>query len=174
MAAAGAALLARRAGAAPARVVPRMRAARGRARCSLALAGTALAVTQVERRGGRDDPEATPGRLASVQSNRYAYWKVALRTFGDHPLAGVGSGGFQAEWLRERPFREPVRDAHSLYLETARGARARRARAAAARCVGAVAVARPPRRAARSRARSRRSPPSRCTRASTGTGSCRR
>ena len=84
----------------------------------LALAGSAVAVTQVERQGGRDDPEATPGRLASVQSNRYAYWKVALRTFGDHPLDGVGSGGFQAEWLRERPFREPVRDAHSLYLET--------------------------------------------------------
>ena len=84
----------------------------------LALAATALAVTQVERRGGKDAPEATPGRLASVQSNRYAYWKVALRTFGDHPVAGVGSGGFQAEWLRERPFREPVRDAHSLYIET--------------------------------------------------------
>jgi hypothetical protein len=84
----------------------------------LALAGSAVAVTQVERQGGRDDPEATPGRLASVQSNRYAYWKVAVRTFGDHPLRGAGSGGFQAEWLRERPFREPVRDAHSLYLET--------------------------------------------------------
>jgi hypothetical protein len=53
-----------------------------------------------------------------VQSNRYAYWKVALRSFADHPLTGVGSGGFQAEWLRERPFPEPVRDAHSLYLET--------------------------------------------------------
>jgi O-antigen ligase len=84
----------------------------------VALAGTIFAVTQVERRGGRDVPEATPGRLASVQSNRYAYWKVALRTFGDHPLRGAGSGSFQAEWLRERPFREPVRDAHSLYLET--------------------------------------------------------
>ena len=114
--AAGAALLARRPVGAGT-VVPRMRALAAGA-LLLALAATAIAVTQVERRGGRDEPEATPGRLASVQSNRYAYWKVALRAFGDHPVAGVGSGGFQAEWLRERPFREPVRDAHSLYLET--------------------------------------------------------
>jgi hypothetical protein len=54
-----------------------------------------------------------------VQSNRYAYWKVAGETFADHPLQGEGSGGFRTAWLRERPFREPVRDAHSLYLETA-------------------------------------------------------
>ena len=60
-----------------------------------------------------------PGRLASVQSNRYEYWRVALRSFGDHPLLGEGSGGFRVVWLRERPFRESVRDAHSLYLETA-------------------------------------------------------
>jgi hypothetical protein len=114
--AAGAAFLAHR-DTAPATVVPRLRGLAAGA-LLLALAGTAFAVTQVERRGGRDAPEATPGRLASVQSNRYAYWKVALRTFGDHPVAGVGSGGFQSEWLRERTFREPVRDAHSLYVET--------------------------------------------------------
>jgi hypothetical protein len=85
---------------------------------AVALAATAIAVTQVERRSGGDTPAASPTRLASVQSNRYAYWKVALRTWGDHPLRGIGSGGFQAAWLKERPFREPVRDAHSLYLET--------------------------------------------------------
>jgi len=83
----------------------------------LALAGTAVVVAQVERRG--PGPEAAPSRLASVQSNRYEYWRVALRSFAEHPLRGAGSGGFQAEWLRERPFREGVRDAHSLYLETA-------------------------------------------------------
>ena len=112
----GAALLARRP-AGPEAVLPRVRLLAAGA-LLLALAGSTVAVTQVERQGGRDAPEARPGRLASVQSNRYAYWKVALRTFGEHPLEGVGSGGFQAEWLRERPFREPVRDAHSLYLET--------------------------------------------------------
>jgi O-antigen ligase len=80
----------------------------------LALAGTAVLVAQVERGDG-----SGASRLASVQSNRYEYWKVAVRSFADHPLIGVGAGGFQAEWLRERPFREGVRDAHSLYLETA-------------------------------------------------------
>ena len=86
---------------------------------AVAVAGTVLAVTQAERRGGTDTPEAGAGRLASVQSNRYDYWRVAMRSFADHPLAGVGSAGFRVEWLRERPFRESVRDAHSLYLETA-------------------------------------------------------
>jgi hypothetical protein len=111
-----AALLARRTpGAATA--LPRLRLAAAGV-LIVALAASAFAVSRVERQSGRDDPAASPGRLASVQSNRYAYWKVAVRTFGDHPVGGVGSGGFQAEWLRERPFREPVRDAHSLYLET--------------------------------------------------------
>jgi len=86
---------------------------------ALALAGTVGAVAQAERRGGRDAPEAAASRLASVQSNRYEYWRVAVRAFAEHPAAGEGSGAFRVVWLRERPFRESVRDAHSLYLETA-------------------------------------------------------
>jgi hypothetical protein len=85
----------------------------------IALLGTVVAVTRTERRGGADAPEATPGRLASVQSNRYEYWRVAVRTFGEHPVLGQGSGSFRVAWLRERSFRESVRDAHSLYFETA-------------------------------------------------------
>jgi O-antigen ligase len=85
----------------------------------LVLAGTIAAMISTERVPGRDVPEAGPQRLASVQSNRYAYWKVAVEAFADHPLNGEGSGGFRAAWLREREFRESVRDAHSLYLETA-------------------------------------------------------
>jgi hypothetical protein len=60
----------------------------------------------------------TTGRLASTGSNRYQYWKVALKAAADHPLKGVGSGGFGPEWMRERTIDEVVRDAHSLYLET--------------------------------------------------------
>ena len=86
---------------------------------ALALAGSVAAVAGSERAGGRADPGAGPGRLASVQSNRYEYWRVAVRTFADQPPAGAGAGAFRAVWLRERPFRESVRDAHSLYLETA-------------------------------------------------------
>ncbi len=86
---------------------------------AVAVAGTVIALAQTERRGGGDAPEAGAARLASVQSNRYDYWRVALRAFADEPLVGEGSGGFRVVWLRERPFRESVRDAHSLYLETA-------------------------------------------------------
>ena len=86
---------------------------------ALALVGTVAAVAGTDRVGGRDEPESGPGRLASVQSNRYAYWKVAVEVFADHPLRGEGTGSFRTAWLRERPFRESVRDAHSLYLETA-------------------------------------------------------
>jgi O-antigen ligase len=85
----------------------------------LVLAATIAAMVSTERVPGRDEPEAGPQRLASVQSNRYAYWKVAVEAFADQPLTGEGSGGFRTAWLREREFRESVRDAHSLYLETA-------------------------------------------------------
>ena len=86
---------------------------------AIVLAVTTAAMLSVERAPGQDDPRAGAQRLASVQSNRYAYWKVAVATFADHPLQGEGSGSFRAIWLRERDFREVIRDAHSLYLETA-------------------------------------------------------
>ena len=62
---------------------------------------------------------ASNERLTNVESNRGDFWRVARHTFLDHPLAGVGSGGFQTEWLRERPIPYAARDAHSLYFETA-------------------------------------------------------
>jgi hypothetical protein len=62
---------------------------------------------------------ATPSRLVSVDSNRYEYWRVALDVFGEHPLAGVGAGGFRVEWLKRRDVDEAVVDAHSLVVETA-------------------------------------------------------
>jgi hypothetical protein len=85
----------------------------------LAVLVTATAIS--EHRSGSGTPEfgARAGRLTSVTSHRYEYWKVAVRVFGEHPLAGNGSGSFPVEWLQRRPFREAVRDAHSLYLETA-------------------------------------------------------
>jgi O-antigen ligase len=64
-------------------------------------------------------PGAGATRLSSTDSNRYAYWQVALETFADHPLRGHGSGSFAVDWLRERDVPEVVRDAHSLELETA-------------------------------------------------------
>lgn len=85
------------------------------------LALAALAFAAGEERGpavGTPTTGATAERLASADSNRYAYWKVALRAFADHPVQGVGSGGFAVVWLREREIDDPVRDAHSLPIET--------------------------------------------------------
>jgi O-Antigen ligase len=58
-------------------------------------------------------------RLFSLSgSNRSEYWRVAWREWTDHPALGGGSGSFQRFWLRHRSNDLPVRDAHSLYLET--------------------------------------------------------
>jgi hypothetical protein len=59
------------------------------------------------------------GRLKSVSSNRYEYWRVGLNAFADEPLTGLGGGGFRVAWLKERPIPEAVRDAHSLQVEAA-------------------------------------------------------
>jgi hypothetical protein len=60
----------------------------------------------------------TAARLSSVGSNRYEYWKVALKVAADHPVAGVGASGFAVEWLKRRPIDDAVHDAHSLELES--------------------------------------------------------
>jgi O-antigen ligase len=58
-------------------------------------------------------------RLFSLSgSNRSEYWRVAWREWTDHPVLGGGAGSFQRFWLRHRSNDLPVRDAHSLYLET--------------------------------------------------------
>jgi O-antigen ligase len=79
-----------------------------------------LAVTVVAAaHSGRTGAPQGSSRLTSIESNRYAYWRIALATFADHPLRGAGSGGYRVEWLQRRELAETVRDAHSLYLETA-------------------------------------------------------
>jgi len=83
---------------------------------AVALIGTALLTTRGQ---SRPAVGAEASRLLSTESNRYAYWRVALDTFSEHPLNGAGSGAFRTEWLRERKIPEAVRDAHSLYFETA-------------------------------------------------------
>jgi hypothetical protein len=87
-------------------------------------AGTAVALIIIPiAAAGSDHATGTPAfgetsaRLASTGSNRYEYWKVALKVAADHPLRGVGSGGFGTEWMQRRTIDEVVHDAHSLYLE---------------------------------------------------------
>jgi O-Antigen ligase len=86
----------------------------------VALLGGALAAAAFEAQPESRSPAfgASAARLGSVDSNRYAYWRVALGTFADHPLQGIGSGGFVVDWLQERDVLDPTREPHSLYLGT--------------------------------------------------------
>jgi hypothetical protein len=70
--------------------------------------------------GGGDEAGfgATASRLGSASSNRADYWRVAWQAAGERPVGGLGPGGFGPAWLRERPYDEPAKDAHSLPLET--------------------------------------------------------
>jgi hypothetical protein len=100
-----------------------------RARRGLAVVGAIVAVgvamtfgillTQHQRTSFLPGAAADNARLASAESIRGDFWRVARHSFGDEPLRGVGSGGFAAAWLRERPVVYAARDAHSLCFETA-------------------------------------------------------
>jgi O-Antigen ligase len=81
--------------------------------CGLALA---IVVGAKEHSGAPLSAGAT--RFVSLQSNRYDYWRVALRAFDAEPLRGVGAGGWAVYWLRYRTISEFAKDAHSLPLQT--------------------------------------------------------
>ena len=106
------------------RCVPRLVLPRGwRRAAAVALAVVAVlpfAVALADRSdGGSATFGASTSRLAAAGSNRSAYWRVAIRSWADHPLAGEGAGSFGETWLRERDIDERVRNAHSIELETA-------------------------------------------------------
>ncbi len=85
----------------------------------LVVGGLVLAALEGKPEGTSPVPGATPARLATVDSNRYRYWEEAGSTFAEHPIVGIGSGGFQVEWLKVYERFDASGDAHSLYLETA-------------------------------------------------------
>ena len=62
---------------------------------------------------------AQASRLTTVTSNRYEYWRIGLAAFADHPVGGLGAGGYRVRWLQERSIAEAVHDVHSLELEQA-------------------------------------------------------
>ncbi len=106
------------------RCVPRLALPRGwRRAAAVALAVVAVlpfAVALADRSdGGSETFGASTSRLAAAGSNRSAYWRVAISSWADHPLAGEGAGSFGETWLRERDIDERVRNAHSIELETA-------------------------------------------------------
>ena len=80
--------------------------------------GLAVVLLEGKPEGTSPALAADPERFQSIDTNRYRYWEVALQTWLDHPIAGIGSGGFQVRWLQERDRVDPSGDAHSLYVET--------------------------------------------------------
>jgi hypothetical protein len=85
----------------------------------------AMLVVPVVIAAGSDTPSSvdprfgsSTSRLASADSPRYEYWRVAIDSWADHPVKGVGAGGFAVQWLRERHEARPAQDAHSLPIET--------------------------------------------------------
>jgi hypothetical protein len=104
--------------------VPRLPVSRAVAVLSVAAVVIVSAITAVALLEGKPSNVspargANPARLASIDTNRYRYWEVALESFGHEPLRGIGSGGFYVEWLMQHDRVDRSGDAHSLYLETA-------------------------------------------------------
>ena len=79
-----------------------------------------LAVVAVVAGSGAETTHVPAGasRITTVRTNRGHYWRVALDAFARHPLNGIGTSSFAAEWERERGSERAALDAHSLYLET--------------------------------------------------------
>jgi hypothetical protein len=85
----------------------------------LVIGGLGVAAVEGKPEGTSPLPGANPARLGSIDTNRYRYWEEAGSTFAEHPIAGLGSGGFLVEWMQVRNRGDASGDAHSLYLETA-------------------------------------------------------
>jgi hypothetical protein len=51
-------------------------------------------------------------------SGRYQYWSAALDAFDAEPIRGIGAGAYEAWWDRYGSLSIPIRDAHSLFLES--------------------------------------------------------
>jgi hypothetical protein len=61
--------------------------------------------------------ESGSSHLTSLGSNRYDFWRVELRDFAHHPLAGIGSRGFSESYLLRRHSSETPARGHSLPLD---------------------------------------------------------
>jgi hypothetical protein len=85
----------------------------------IALGG--LVAGGLRERHGTNTPALAPPaqRLTNLDSNRYEYWRVGLDAFAQHPVLGLGSGGFRVAWLEHRRVPEGVLEIHSLELEMA-------------------------------------------------------
>ncbi len=60
----------------------------------------------------------TPGsRLVSGAGTRYDYWRIAWGAWKDHPIVGLGAGGYDRPYFLERATVEDIRQPHSIELQ---------------------------------------------------------
>jgi hypothetical protein len=64
------------------------------------------------------DPSGSTATLTLAGTGRAEFWRTAWDGWQRNPVLGVGAGGYERLWERERTTPRKVRDAHSLYLET--------------------------------------------------------
>ncbi len=69
---------------------------------------------------GSDAGDST-NRLLTTGSNRYDFWRVAVKTLRDHPLTGTGASTWQWHYLTERQSDEEPDNAHGAVWEFAAG-----------------------------------------------------
>lgn len=56
--------------------------------------------------------------LSSLEGPRREIFGSALSAYASEPVLGIGPGTFETWWVEDSPGAAPLRDAHSLYLET--------------------------------------------------------
>lgn len=81
-------------------------------------AGLAGAIVVGDKEHAAAPLSAGASRYTTLESNRYAYWRVAFKAFEHEPLHGVGAGGWAVWWVRYRTVAEGATDAHSLPIQT--------------------------------------------------------
>lgn len=70
-------------------------------------------------KGGYESTDDSGSRLVGgLGSNRYDFYRVALREFRDHPVAGIGADNFRQAYLLRGASDETPRYPHSLELRT--------------------------------------------------------
>ena len=49
---------------------------------------------------------------------RYQFWSTGMDAFAEEPIAGLGAGGYEAYWNQNGSLPIPIREGHSLFVET--------------------------------------------------------
>jgi hypothetical protein len=95
---------------------------------AVAVVGIAVAAPSVSRALSdfTKPPTAVPGglegaraRFGTVRSNRWQYWRIALHTWREHPVAGLGAGTFPISWYSARTGLESSTDSHGWPFQLA-------------------------------------------------------